>query len=56
MSENRNPQVCVNCIMDTTDETIIFDEKGYAIIVEIIIIIFYQTGILMNKGNRKSKR
>lgn len=26
--ENSNIQVCVNCVMDSTDPTIIFDEKG----------------------------
>lgn len=28
MSDNREYQVCTNCVMDTTDSKIIFDEKG----------------------------
>ena len=26
--KNKEIQVCVNCVMDSTDPTIIFDEKG----------------------------
>ena len=33
MNNHRNYQICSNCVMDTTDSEISFDERGFVIIV-----------------------
>ena len=38
MKYKSNYKICSNCVMDSSDEDILFDEKGIAI----IAIIFYQ--------------
>lgn len=45
-------QICANCVTDTTDSNIVFDEKGSVIIVFLSKKLCFRTGIRMKEGVR----